>query len=52
MSIIMRALTSTDDTEISACLQALIDSSAGTGLLHESFNAENYGDFTRSWFAW
>ena len=52
MSIVMRALTSDDDDEISACLEAIVASSAGTGLLHESFNMNNATDFTRPWFAW
>ena len=31
---------------------SLQKSSAGTGLMHESFDADNVGSLTRSWFAW
>mmetsp|Transcript_27982 Transcript_27982/g.54403 ORF Transcript_27982/g.54403 Transcript_27982/m.54403 type:complete len:438 (+) Transcript_27982:1-1314(+) len=52
MSIIMRALTSQDDGEIRQCLELLKATSAGTGLMHESFNKDDVGSFTRPWFAW
>lgn len=52
MTIIMRALTSTSETEIRACLRMLRNTHAGTGFMHESFNKDNPADFTRSWFAW
>lgn len=52
MAVTMRALTSDDDDEITACLDLLVKSSAGTGLLHESFNVNDVSDYTRSWFAW
>lgn len=52
MSIIMRAMTSTDDAEIKACLEMLIATDAGTGFMHESFHKDDASDFTRSWFAW
>mmetsp|Transcript_5989 Transcript_5989/g.6880 ORF Transcript_5989/g.6880 Transcript_5989/m.6880 type:complete len:221 (-) Transcript_5989:136-798(-) len=52
MSIIIRALTSTNDTEIMDCLRTLKDSASGTGFLHESFWLEDVLRFTRPWFAW
>jgi meiotically up-regulated gene 157 (Mug157) protein len=52
MSIITRAMTSTDDAEIRLCLETLKASSEGSGWLHESFNKNNAKDFTRPWFAW
>ena len=52
ISITMRALTSTDDDEILACLRLLDWSTAGTGYMHEGFNLENAADFSREWFAW
>jgi len=52
MSIIIRALTSSDDQEIMQCLQTIKASSAGTGFLHESFWKDDVTSFTRVWFAW
>ena len=52
ISLIIQASTSCDDGEILKCLRLLLDSTAGTGLLHESFNADDVNDFTRPWFAW
>jgi meiotically up-regulated gene 157 (Mug157) protein len=52
MALIMQALTSTSDAEILQCLQQLKATHAGTGFMHESFNAEDPARFTRPWFAW
>jgi meiotically up-regulated gene 157 (Mug157) protein len=52
MGIIMRAMTSNDDAEITLCLAMLKTSSAGTGFMHESFDQDNPSKYTRHWFAW
>ena len=52
MSIIMQALTSTDDAEIASCLQTLMATDAGTGFMHEAFWKDDPTRFTRKWFAW
>lgn len=52
MSIITRAMTSTDEGEIISCLRMLINTHAGTGFMHESFHKDNPEKYTRSWFAW
>jgi meiotically up-regulated gene 157 (Mug157) protein len=52
MSLSMQALTSGNDEEILACLRALKTTHAGTGFMHESFNADDPARFTRPWFAW
>jgi len=52
MSIIMRAMTSTDDREISWCVKTLCQTDADTGFMHESFHKDNPEKFTRKWFAW
>lgn len=52
LSIIMRALTSEDEKEIEVCLHMLIDTTAGSGFMHESFDAHDPTKFTRPWFAW
>jgi uncharacterized protein len=52
MAIAMKALTSNDKVEIQEALDLLLSTTAGTGLMHESFNVNNANDYTRSWFAW
>lgn len=52
MGIILRALTSTDKSEIRYCLKMLKNTHAGTYFMHESFNKDNPNNYTRSWFAW
>lgn len=52
MSIMMKAFTSRDDSEIKWCIETLMNTDAGTGFMHESFNKDNPDKFTRKWFAW
>ena len=52
MGIILRAMTSKDDNEISKCLTMLKNTHAGTGFMHEAFHKDDATDFNRSWFAW
>ncbi|MCA9241448.1 MAG: glycoside hydrolase family 125 protein [Planctomycetales bacterium] len=52
MGIILRAMTSTSDEEITECLTMLKHTHAGTGFMHEAFNKDDPADYTRDWFAW
>ncbi len=52
MGIIARALTSTSEQEVRACLAALKATHAGTGFMHEAFQKDDAAKFTRKWFAW
>ena len=52
IGLIMQALTSQDTAEIAGILRTLLDTTAGTGYMHESFCADDPGQFSRSWFAW
>lgn len=52
LGITMRGLTSTNDPEVLACLRALVATHAGTGFMHEAFDQDDPGRFTRKWFAW
>jgi len=52
MSLIIRAMTSDDDQEITQCLRWLKNTHAGTGFMHETFHQDNPEKYTRSWFAW
>lgn len=52
IATIMRAMTSTDDTEIRECLRTLKKTHADTYFMHESINVDNPDDYTRPWFGW
>ena len=52
MSLIVRALSGTDDATIRQCLRTLRDTDADTGFMHESFDQNDPTRFTRHWFAW
>jgi len=52
MGIILRAMTSDNDSEITKCIKMLINTHAGTGFMHEAFNKDNPENYFRSWFAW
>jgi hypothetical protein len=52
IGIIARALTTSDETEITKCLTMLKTTHAGKGFMHESFQKDNPNNFTRHWFAW
>jgi meiotically up-regulated gene 157 (Mug157) protein len=52
LSIIMRALTSQDEKEIESCLRMLVATTGGAVFMHESFDAQDPGKYTRPWFAW
>jgi meiotically up-regulated gene 157 (Mug157) protein len=52
MSLIVRAMSSSDPAVIAPLLRQLRDSDAGTGFMHEAVDSNNPAQFTRSWFAW
>ena len=52
ISIIVRGLTSNNDTEIRNCLKTLQSTHGGTGFMHEAFHKDDDKKFTRKWFAW
>ena len=52
MSMSTRAWTSDDPAEIAQQLAWLLNSSACTGFIHESFMKDDVTTFTRPWFAW
>ncbi|KAF3177032.1 hypothetical protein TWF788_007879 [Orbilia oligospora] len=51
MSLLMQAMTSDDDKEIMAAIDA-VKTVSRFGLINESVNVNRQGDYTRSWFAW
>ena len=52
MSIAMRALTSTEESEVEWCLELLKTTTNSTRFMHESFWKDDPARFTRPWFAW
>lgn len=52
ISLIMQAITSTDEQEIEEIVATLLSTNADTGYMHESFDKDQPEKFTRSWFAW
>lgn len=52
IALTMQIITSDDKDEIKSCLEMLSRTHAGTNYMHESFNADNPDDYSRSWFAW
>ncbi len=52
MAIAMQALTSTDDAEIATCVGYLLDTTAGTYVMHEAFNANDPAQYSRDHFTW
>ncbi len=52
LSIIIRALTSDDKDEINECVNMLINSTNGTGYIHEAIDKDDESVFSRAWFAW
>ena len=52
IGISMQALTATDPSEMETLLSSLAATTAGTGLMHESFDVDDPSRFTRPWFGW
>jgi len=52
MAIAMQGLTSTSQTEIETMIANMTNTTAGTYVMHEAFNANNPGEYSRDWFTW
>ncbi len=52
MALVMQALTSENNEEIKELLDMIVNTDAGTGYLHEGFNADDPNKYTREWFTW
>lgn len=52
ISLAIQALTSLDPGEVEQVMETLETTHAGTGLMHEGFDADDAQVFTRPWFAW
>lgn len=52
IALAMQGLTDDRPEEKQRLLNVMSETEAGTGLMHESFNANEPSDFTRPWFSW
>ena len=52
LSLIIQALTSDDEAEIRDCVRMLVNSTGGTGYIHEAVDKDDDKLYSRSWFAW
>ena len=52
MAIAMQALTSDDAEEVALCVKYMTDTTAGTFVMHEAFNANNPSEYSRDYFTW
>ena len=52
IALCVQAMTTDDPVEISKLFSMLLDTHAGTGFMHESFDPNDPQTFTRPWFAW
>ncbi|EEB06827.1 hypothetical protein SJAG_01883 [Schizosaccharomyces japonicus yFS275] len=52
MSLMIQAITSDNDTEISELLNIIKRSTNGLGLMHETVDVSNFSLYTRPWFSW
>ena len=52
LSLIIRALTTDDESEIRECVKMLVRSTGGTGYIHEGVDKDDDSIYSRSWFAW
>ena len=52
MSIAMQGLTSTDPEEIENCVKYMTDTTGGTYVMHEAFNADDPTQYSRDYFTW
>ena len=52
LSLSMQGITSDNKDEILDCLKQLMESTNGTGLMHESVDVNDTSIYSRPWFAW
>ncbi len=52
MALVMQGMTSTSREEKRALLDIIPATDAGTGFLHEGFDANDPSSYTRDWFTW
>lgn len=52
IALAMQGLTETDRNKKKEILDTLIRTDGGTGMMHEGFDKDDAGHYTREWFSW
>lgn len=52
IALSMQGLTADNPEEVRRVIDILASTDAGTGFMHEGFNADDPTEFSREWFAW
>ena len=52
IALAVQGLTTSDASERADLLATLVATDAGTGLMHESFDPDDPGRYSREWFSW
>ena len=52
ISLMIEGLTSENGERINEIVKTLLQTTDGTGYMHESMNADDASDYSRPWFAW
>ena len=52
MAIAMQAITSNNLEEVKTCVNYMTNTTAGTYVMHEAFNANNPDEYSRDFFTW
>lgn len=52
IALSVQGLTATTAQEQAEIIALLLDTTAGTGMMHESFHVDDPAKFTREWFSW
>ncbi len=52
IALAIQGLTSNDQAEKARLLENMVQTTAGTNMMHEGFNVDNPKEYTREWFSW
>lgn len=52
IALAVQGITATDRNEAEGLAHCLLDTTGGTGLMHEGFDPDDPESFTRPWFSW
>ena len=52
ISLMAEALTTEREEDVNRIVKTLMETTDGTGYMHEGIHANNAAEYTRPWFAW